>query len=322
MNTITISKIVLLVTGVMFISCSKMQNEKESKSAADSIAVKQETAVDVKTSYAEVKGRKIAYRSLGKGTPLILCNRYRGILDTWDPAFLDALAKDFNVITFDYSGFGLSTGTPATDMATFSQDVFDLMDALRIQKPVIGGWSFGGLVAQTIIARYPDKVSHGILIGTGPLGKNETPIEPIFFERSSIVNNSLDDEIVLFFEPQWEPSRKAAIASHERIAQRKKDLDVPVPQELWANYHKGFADCIADKDGLREKILTSKVPMLLLIGDHDISFPIQNWYVLTKKLEATQLVVFPRTGHGPQHEFPQQSADFIRSFYANVSTSR
>jgi pimeloyl-ACP methyl ester carboxylesterase len=226
------------------------------------------------------------------------------------------------VITFDYSGFGLSTGTPPSDMATFSQDPLDLMEALGIQKPVLGGWSFGGLVAQTIIARYPEKVSHGILIGTGPLGKNETPIEPIFFERSSIVNNSLDDEIVLFFEPQWEPSRRAAIASHDRIAQRKTDLDVPVPPELWSHYQKGFADCIADKDGLRQKILTSKVPMLLLIGDHDISFPIQNWYVLTKELESTQLVVFPRAGHGPQHEFPQQSADFIRSFYTNALTSR
>lgn len=318
MKTLTISTIAMLMACVVLISCSKMQNENESKPATDSVVVKRETAVDVKTSYAEVKGRKIAYRSLGKGTPLILCNRYRGILDNWDPAFLDTVAKDFNVITFDYTGFGLSSGIPPTDMATFALDVLDLMEALNIQKAVIGGWSFGGLVAQTLIARYPEKASHGVLIGTGPLGKNETPIEQIFYERSSIVDNSLDDETVLFFEPEWAPSRKAAKISHDRIAQRKTDLDIPVPKELWTNYHKGFADCIADKDGLREKILTSKVPMLALMGDHDISFPIKNWYVLARKMESTQLVVFPKAGHGPQHEFPQQCADFIRSFYANA----
>jgi pimeloyl-ACP methyl ester carboxylesterase len=134
------------------------------------------------------------------------------------------------------------------------------------------------------------------------------------------VNNSLDDETVLFFEPDWLPSRAAAVASHERIAQRKTDLDIPVPKELWAHYHQAFADGVEDKQGLREKVLTSKIPMLLLIGDHDISFPIQNWYVLARKNESIQLVVFPKAGHGPQHEFPQQSAAFIQHFYRNTQT--
>src|SRR5687768_11185738 len=123
MKTLTIST--MLMAAVILISCT-MQSESDSKLTKDSVVVKRETAVDVKTSYAEVKGRKIAYRSLGKGSPLILCNRYRGILDSWDPAFLDTVAKDFNVITFDYTGFGLSSGTPPTDMATFAQDVLDL----------------------------------------------------------------------------------------------------------------------------------------------------------------------------------------------------
>jgi pimeloyl-ACP methyl ester carboxylesterase len=283
--------------------------------AVDSIP----SAIEAKTQFADIKGRKIAYRSIGVGTPIILCNRYRGNLDTWDPAFLDALAGKYQVISFDYTGFGLSTGTPATDMKTFAQDVLDIMEALGMQKAIVGGWSFGGLVAQTFIARYPEKVSHGILIGTGPLGKNETPMEPIFFERSSIVNNTLDDEVVLFFEPQWESSREAARLSHSRIAQRKTDLDVAIPQPLWANYHMGFADCIADKDGLRTKMLTSPVPMMAIMGDHDISFPMQNWYVLLGKLQSTQLIVIPKAGHGPQHEYPELTAQYIHSFILNLA---
>lgn len=320
MNNYKISTIAVIIAGAILMSCTKTQSANDSATSPDSSVVKPISAINVTTSYAEVNGRKIAYRSLGDGVPLILCNRYRGILDTWDPAFLDAVAKDFNVITFDYTGFGRSTGAPASDMDTFAHDVLDLMQALNIQWAVIGGWSFGGLVAQTLIARYPEKASHGILIGTGPLGKNETPIEPIFYERSSIVNNSLDDETILFFEPEWKPSREAAKMSHERIAQRTADLDVPVPKELWTFYHKGFADCVQDEDGLREKILTSKVPMLVLMGDHDISFPIQNWYVLARKMETMQLVVFPKAGHGPQHEFPELSADYIKSFVANRPT--
>jgi pimeloyl-ACP methyl ester carboxylesterase len=65
--------------------------------------------VNTTTMFVETKGRKIAYRSIGKGLPIIMLNRFRGTLDTWDPGFLDALAKKFNVITIDYSGIGLST---------------------------------------------------------------------------------------------------------------------------------------------------------------------------------------------------------------------
>ena len=77
-------------------------------------------AVNAKTQFAEINGRKIAYRSIGEGTPMILCLRFRGNLDSWDPAFLDELAKNYQVIVFDYSGFGLSTGTPSTNMTGFA----------------------------------------------------------------------------------------------------------------------------------------------------------------------------------------------------------
>ena len=83
-------------------------------------------ATTAKTRFVEAAGRRIAYRSVGKGAPIILCNRFRGIMDVWDPAFLDSLAKNYQVIIFDYSGFGLSTGGPHTDILKFANDVKEL----------------------------------------------------------------------------------------------------------------------------------------------------------------------------------------------------
>ena len=51
------------------------------------------SAINAKTQFIESKGRKLAYRSFGEGVPMILCNRFRGMLDTWDPVFLDGLAS-------------------------------------------------------------------------------------------------------------------------------------------------------------------------------------------------------------------------------------
>ena len=66
-------------------------------------------ALTAPTQFIETGGRTLAYRSIGKGKPILLATRFRGTLDLWDPAFLNGLAENgFRVITFDYSGLGLS----------------------------------------------------------------------------------------------------------------------------------------------------------------------------------------------------------------------
>jgi len=63
-----------------------------------------DSATTVANQFVEVDGRRLAYRVIGAGTPLLLCLRFRGTMDDWNPAFLDALAaRDFRVHVFDYS---------------------------------------------------------------------------------------------------------------------------------------------------------------------------------------------------------------------------
>ena len=113
-------------------------------------------ALVARTQYVEVNGRRLAYRSVGTGKPLVLCTRFRGNLDLWDPLFLDSLAAvGFRVITFDYSGLGLSTGEKNYDPLSLARDAHDLIEALDLREVVIGGWSLGGLAAQAFIVLYP-----------------------------------------------------------------------------------------------------------------------------------------------------------------------
>jgi pimeloyl-ACP methyl ester carboxylesterase len=59
-------------------------------------------------------GVDYAYRDTGPeatGVPLVLFQHFRGNLDNWDPALIDALATARRVITFDNAGVGGSTGT-------------------------------------------------------------------------------------------------------------------------------------------------------------------------------------------------------------------
>jgi len=69
-----------------------------------------------------------------------------------------------------------------------------------------------------------------------------------------------------------------------------------------------------EKEGIREALSRPDVPMLILCGDNDPSTPADNWFPLVRKIPRGQLLILPRTGHGPQHQFPQLSADYIHVF--------
>jgi pimeloyl-ACP methyl ester carboxylesterase len=167
-----------------------------------------------------------------------MLNRFRGNLDTWDPAFLGGLAAAFNVITIDYSGIGLSTGKCESDVLSMAKDVKVVTEALKLSKFIIVGWSLGGMVMQTIITKYPELISLAILIETIPRGKNTGVPEKKFWDRALQSVNDLDDGIVLFFEPTSESSKNEAKLSFGRIAQRTDDLDTHVSKECWYNQKK------------------------------------------------------------------------------------
>jgi pimeloyl-ACP methyl ester carboxylesterase len=299
--------ILLLIASSTFAQSGK-------KTSGNLSRVKLVSASNVRTSFAVSAGKKIAYRSIGQGTPVILCNRLRGILDSWDPAFLDELAKTHRVVIFDYSGIGSSNGELPGKIADVAEDINFLASFLKIQKFVLGGWSYGGLVAQTYATHYPEKVSHLILLGTNPPGANEHPLEQVFLDATMKEENDLADETILFFEPKSEFSRKAAKAYFERIAARTVDRNIAVPKEKWNLYFAGAKDYAADEYGSRAKLAKINVPILVISGDHDPACPIENWYALSRKIPNLQMIMLGQTGHGPQNQYPALTVKYIIDF--------
>ncbi|MBL0739997.1 alpha/beta hydrolase [Chryseolinea sp. Jin1] len=275
------------------------------------------SAVNSKTEYVEKDGRKIAYRKTGQGPAMILCNRFRGIMDDWDPLFIDSLSQYHTVYLFDYSGVGLSTLPNANDSLMEIKDVADLSESLQLNRFILVGWSHGGKVAQTFATHHPAKVSHLILIGTVPLGKNAFPSEKIFFDYALKEVNDLNDEVVLFFEPADSGSVAAAKASRGRIDQRT-DKDIYVKPDVFKKYFATNAAFVADEQG-RTKLATLPIPILSLSGDHDIVFPIENWYALTRVYPNLQIIMLPRAGHGPQQQYPLLSARYVGDFIKNTN---
>jgi pimeloyl-ACP methyl ester carboxylesterase len=280
------------------------------------------TALTAPNQSIEVDGRKLAYRTFGAGPNLVLCMRLRGTMDMWDPLFLDKLAETFTVTVFDYSGLGYSTGDPSYAKKDMAKDVNDLVEGLGLGKVVIGGWSLGGFAAMVFTALYPEKVSHVLAIGTMPPGLMVKPPEPLFFETAMKPAYSAEDEYILFFEPNSAKSRALGDASMARIAARDAVKDFPTPAEVFNNSVMASSDPstpFPDPDGIYSDFFkTTDIPVLALSGDHDLVFPVENWYAVNDLWPTLFVATWPESGHGPQHQYPELSADLIATFVKNT----
>jgi pimeloyl-ACP methyl ester carboxylesterase len=268
-----------------------------------------------RTQFVDVQGRRLAYRRFGSGRPLVLCVRFRGTMDSWDPLFLDSLVDTgFEVTVFDYSGLGHSTGERTYSPAALAKDAIELITALQLGKAVIAGWSVGGMAAQIVLAQAPQLVSHVVLIATTPPGLLTKSGEQLFYTLAKR-ENDFEDFVSLFFERESPASRAAADQSAKRLDKRTQDRSPDVPWE-WAAQQlgNGPANPVFPADAVLQMLQRTTIPVLHLGADHDIVFPVENWYALNGQCPSLHLVTFPSSGHGPHQQYPVSSARHIEAF--------
>jgi pimeloyl-ACP methyl ester carboxylesterase len=273
------------------------------------------SAADAATEFVTVNRDSIAFRRIGKGSPLLLANRMRGTLDTWDPLFLDELAGEHTVITFDYPGIGYSGGALPIELDVLGGMVIGLAEALGLGRFALGGWSWGGMVAQVVVTDHPGRATHAVLIGANPPGENALPMREAFLDRALKPVNDLADEEVLFFVPGSARSLAAAKASHQRIHARPGvTARIPATMTAFMPYIKAVEAFRSDDDNRRAALARGATPMLLLCGDHDISADAANWMPMMGEFPSAQLLILGDAGHAPQHEYPCLAARYINAF--------
>jgi pimeloyl-ACP methyl ester carboxylesterase len=137
----------------------------------------------------------VAYKMFGKGEPILLFNGASDGMDAWDPSFLTGLSSNHTVIVFDQRGIAnTTTGSKPYTYQQLANDTAGLMDALKIPKADVMGYSLGSYLAQQLTMMYPDKVNSLVLVGSSCGGKDHTPKPPEFIKlQSDVVNKSLID---------------------------------------------------------------------------------------------------------------------------------
>jgi pimeloyl-ACP methyl ester carboxylesterase len=130
-------------------------------------------------SYADASTRRVAaangieyaYRDLGDSdVPLVLLQHFRGNLDNWDPALVDALAAERRVVAFDNVGVAATTGTTPNTFEAKAHDAIAFLEALDLQRVDLLGFSIGSFVAQEISLIRPALLRRVVLASSTPQG--------------------------------------------------------------------------------------------------------------------------------------------------------
>src|SRR4029079_3504177 len=123
----------------------------------------------------------IGYKILGKGEPILLFNGASDNMDAWDPSFLRSLSSNHTVIAFDQRGIGnTTTGSKPYSMEQLANDTAGLLDALKIPKADVMGYSLGSFMAQQLAVSHPEKVNSLILVAATCGGKDGIDQPPEF----------------------------------------------------------------------------------------------------------------------------------------------
>ena len=100
----------------------------------------------------------IAYKTFGKGYPILLISGSGNVMDVWPSSMLEELSSNHTVIIFDDRGVGKTTsGTRPFSIQQFVNDTIGLLDVLKIQKADVFGFSMASFIAQELTLTHSRK---------------------------------------------------------------------------------------------------------------------------------------------------------------------
>ena len=133
-------------------------------------------ALAFEDQYLDANGVKIRYIDTGKGKAIVLLHGGGSNLESWtSQGVVDNLAKDFRVIAFDARGHGKSDSPrdPAAYGRQQALDVVRILDALKIQRAHIIGFSLGSSTVAQLLTLHPERFLTGVQVA----GAGRTPEE-------------------------------------------------------------------------------------------------------------------------------------------------
>jgi pimeloyl-ACP methyl ester carboxylesterase len=297
------------------------------------------------TQQATANGISITYEDKGpRDAPaILLVMGLGGQLTLWPDEFVDALnARGFRTIRYDNRDVGLSTrfdaaGVPnikwmflksaiglrvrsAYTLADMAADGMALLDHLGIARAHIVGASMGGMIAQHIAARYPDRALSltSVMSSTGNRRLPRAQKEAMAVLSNRPMSGDKEDLIAYSVGAARVIGSPGYPADEERLQRRvRSDFDRGwYPQGV----ARQMAAIVADGDR-RAMLKTIRVPTLVIHGEADPLVPLEAGRDTAANIAGARLTVIPGMGHDLPLALVDTLADVIAEHAGSVAVA-
>jgi len=258
----------------------------------------------------------IHYEVRGSGEPLLLIMGYRSSSRLWGRAFLDLLSRNFQVIAFDNRGTGASD-KPNTvyTIAMMADDAIGVLDELKVSRAHVFGVSMGGMIAQELALRYPQRLDRLILGCTSCDGQQAATAPLPAYSQLLTLTHLPEEELI---RRRWH-----LMLSRTFVNARPDFLDelthqaLAYPTPSYSALRQAMAIQWFDT---RSRLGRITAPTLVVTGGADALIGLAHSYLLANRIPGSTLEIVPGVGHGFFWERPGHLVDLLSRF-CNVSTA-
>ena len=289
---------------------------------------------DIPLEKVRVGDIDVAYKMFGKGEPILLFNGASDGMDAWDPSFLTGLSSNHTVIAFDQRGIGnTTTGSKPYTMLQLANDTAGMMDALKIPKADVMGYSLGSFLAQQLTISYPEKVNSLILVASTCGGKDGIDQPPEFKKlQSEIVNKTLNNGSISQEEIKslvtsslgsgWVRLHPESLEGFENITSLQQ-LKPGLPPEIANNQNNvGHAWTATNWSGACDALAKIAKPTLVIAGTDDNYYvPHGNALILADKIPGAWLVQIKDAGHAVMDQYPDEISKILNTFLSTTKSN-
>ena len=265
----------------------------------------------LKTGIAKVNGASLYYEMKGQGFPLVLVSG-GGLMDNraWDQQF-EHFSMHYKVIRYDIRGIGKSTRP--TQKFSHSQDLYALLNLLKIKKAHVIGLSFGGSIALDFALDHPDMVDHLVLAasGTSTDSKGAANLQGLNWLSSIAKKDGIAKMVELVSNSPTFIS-KDNLAAQQKIRQNYLDnhdifeSDFPLVS-LWEPTTPSAADRLGE----------IRTPVLIMMAENDIPVYKAITDTMAKGLTRARTIVIPGAAHAINLDKPREFDDAVLAFLKN-----
>ncbi|WP_210485818.1 3-oxoadipate enol-lactonase [Microvirga antarctica] len=253
-------------------------------------------------AFIRANGLVLHYRILGRadGPALVFVNSLGSDLRIWQDV-VDAFCGTYRVILYDKRGHGLSDAPPAPyAMDDHADDLLALLEQIQVKRAAIVGLSVGGMIAQRIAVRAPQRVAALILCDTATkIGTAESWAERIAAVETSGLASIADAVMQRWFTPSFREVRSAEWTGWRNMLVRTPP-----------HGYTGTCASIRDAD-LTADAPSIAAPTLCIVGDQDGSTPPELVRHTAGLIPGARFEIIPAAGHIPCIEQPAVTSRLI-----------